>query len=442
MRWSSTPAAAGAANTRTFLVHCFGRAVRRSPRSATDARRGRDGAGRRSRPVGSGTADIARGAPRPPLAAPAAPVVDSGGHGSARSTHARATTAAPGCSTAAGSPKDAPGPDGLRHDRRGGRRARSRPAETEPRRRAQRAARPAAARAVRRRRRARDRARQPAQARRRASRSSPPRWSTALEPIIDDITDRFEPPTRVRAPRREPRRRRARPRAHGRAARRARVGRRDRRDGWLEPESQVVPYLNRLADLVLDARPLAGRRVPPGATGPTSPNSRRTRPTTRRRLSCPSPSRSSSTAADRSRADLLAVPVFAAGASSAPAPTSSTPRSAAACAAFMDEAGFEGKPGQTLAVPTNGALGAKAAVLVGPRRARRAHPRRRAQRAGARSPGAASKVASVATTLLDAAPGARSSAARRAGARRGRRARRLPVPRVQGRGRSRRSSSR
>ena len=33
--------------------------------------------------------------------------------------------------------------------------------------------------------------------------------------------------------------------------------------------------------------------------------------------------------------------------------------------AFVDEAGFEGKPGQTLAIPTNGGLGAKAAVLVG-----------------------------------------------------------------------------
>ena len=31
----------------------------------------------------------------------------------------------------------------------------------------------------------------------------------------------------------------------------------------------------------------------------------------------------------------------------------------------MEEAGFEAKPGQTLAVPTNGGLGAKAAVLVG-----------------------------------------------------------------------------
>ena len=122
-------------------------------------------------------------------------------------------------------------------------------AEAERGSRARRAADPPPARAVRGRRRARDRAREPRASSRRACRSSTAEMVDALEPLIDDITDALRRPDRVRAPRREPRRRRARPRPHGRAARRApRGGRRARTAG--SPTSQVVPYLNRLADLV------------------------------------------------------------------------------------------------------------------------------------------------------------------------------------------------
>jgi cob(I)alamin adenosyltransferase len=72
---------------------------------------------------------------------------------------------------------------------------------------------------------------------------------TALEPIIDDVTARFDPPKEFVVP------------GENRVAAAldfARtVVRRSERDavtatraGWLEPSSQVVPYLNRLADLV------------------------------------------------------------------------------------------------------------------------------------------------------------------------------------------------
>ena len=74
------------------------------------------------------------------------------------------------------------------------------------------------------------------------------RWSTALEPVIDDVTTRYDPPTEFVLP------------GENRVAAaldvaRAVVRRAERRavaaahEGWLD-DSQVVPYLNRLADLV------------------------------------------------------------------------------------------------------------------------------------------------------------------------------------------------
>jgi cob(I)alamin adenosyltransferase len=71
---------------------------------------------------------------------------------------------------------------------------------------------------------------------------------TALEPVIDDITARYDAPTEFVLP------------GENRIAAaldvaRAVVRRAERqsvaatREGWL-PDSQVVPYLNRLADLV------------------------------------------------------------------------------------------------------------------------------------------------------------------------------------------------
>jgi leucyl aminopeptidase len=109
-----------------------------------------------------------------------------------------------------------------------------------------------------------------------------------------------------------------------------------------------------------------------------------------------------STPADRVSADLLAVPVFA-PAELGPGADVVDRAVGGGLAAFMDEAGFEGKPGQTLAVPTNGSLGAKAAVLVGlgVQEDLTLDTLRNAAAALARR---AKKVKTVATTLLDAAP--------------------------------------
>jgi leucyl aminopeptidase len=67
---------------------------------------------------------------------------------------------------------------------------------------------------------------------------------------------------------------------------------------------------------------------------------------------------------DRVQADLLAVPV---GAGRALGPGAAAVDAAldGDLAAFMAEADFDGKPGQTLAVPTRGRLRAAAAMLVG-----------------------------------------------------------------------------
>ena len=76
-----------------------------------------------------------------------------------------------------------------------------------------------------------------------------PAMVEALEPIIDAVTERFTPPREFVVP------------GENRVAAaldlaRAVVRRAERaavaavRVGWLEPSSQVVPYLNRLADLV------------------------------------------------------------------------------------------------------------------------------------------------------------------------------------------------
>ena len=71
----------------------------------------------------------------------------------------------------------------------------------------------------------------------------------AMEPVIDDVTRRFDPPTEFVLP------------GEGRVGAlldvARTVARRAERDavaatraGWLDPTSQVVPYLNRLADLL------------------------------------------------------------------------------------------------------------------------------------------------------------------------------------------------
>ena len=71
---------------------------------------------------------------------------------------------------------------------------------------------------------------------------------TALEPIIDDVTARFEAPTEFVLPG-ENRVAAALDLARTIVRRAERESVTATTDGWLEPDSQVVPYLNRLADL-------------------------------------------------------------------------------------------------------------------------------------------------------------------------------------------------
>ena len=75
-----------------------------------------------------------------------------------------------------------------------------------------------------------------------------PEMVVALEPIIDDITGRFEAPTEFVLPG-ENRVSAALDVARTTARRAERECVSATGDGWLQPESQVVPYLNRLADL-------------------------------------------------------------------------------------------------------------------------------------------------------------------------------------------------
>src|SRR3954453_12326562 len=71
---------------------------------------------------------------------------------------------------------------------------------------------------------------------------------TALEPIIDNVTERFEAPTEFVLPG-EKRGPAALDLARTIVRRAERASVTATTDGWLEAGSQVVPYLNRLADL-------------------------------------------------------------------------------------------------------------------------------------------------------------------------------------------------
>jgi leucyl aminopeptidase len=108
------------------------------------------------------------------------------------------------------------------------------------------------------------------------------------------------------------------------------------------------------------------------------------------------------TAADRVVADLLAVGVVKGG-ELGPGAALVDAALDGGLAAFLEEAGFEGRLGETLAVPTAGRLRAKAAVLVGV-----GDPAELTldgvRRVGAAIAKRVSKVASVATTVLDVAP--------------------------------------
>jgi leucyl aminopeptidase len=108
----------------------------------------------------------------------------------------------------------------------------------------------------------------------------------------------------------------------------------------------------------------------------------------------------STTAPDRVAADLLAVTIGK-DAACGPGPDAVDAALDGGLAAFLAEAGFEGKLGETLAVPTGGRLKAKAALLVGvgDPAALTVDGVRRAAAAVARRAG---KVASIATTLATA----------------------------------------
>ena len=108
------------------------------------------------------------------------------------------------------------------------------------------------------------------------------------------------------------------------------------------------------------------------------------------------------TAPDEIDADLLALPVFA-DAELGPGADVLDDALDNGLAEFLEEADFTGKPGQTLAVPTTGAIEARAALLVGvgERDDFDLEALRTAAAAVARK---ATKTPVVATTLLDAVP--------------------------------------
>ena len=442
-RSSSTPAAAGAANTSTFLVHCFGRAVRIAARSVDERPVGGVAAG--VAPEGSGTADIALRLPVPPEP----PVhglrlgarVGAGRrlrrtwpedlHAHGRRRHA------PGSSTAGGSARTPPGPTRTARSTRRSRRS----ASPGPRPSADSELDELLVRLQRELfvvgRRARDRAREP-----RAS-SSP-----GVSLVTDGDGRRRSSRSSTTSPRATSRRpsscSRARTASPPRSTSRARScggpsGSRSRppTTGWLARQpGRAVPQPSRRPRL--HAGPLAGGHVPARPRRPrhltrirrsTDPDLRRT-PCPSRSPSSPRPPTGSRPSCSRSRS--------AKGARvRARRRRRSTPRSAVGSTRSSTRPASKASSGETLAVPTAGKLRAKAAILVGV-----GDPAeltldglRRAAAAVARR---ASKAASVATTLADRGPDARRRR-RRAGRRRGVRARRVPVPRVQGRRARRRS---
>ena len=110
----------------------------------------------------------------------------------------------------------------------------------------------------------------------------------------------------------------------------------------------------------------------------------------------------STQAADRVRADMLAVPMFA-GALPGPGAEIVEAALGGSLRRFVEEAGFGGKPDEALVVPTPGRAASDVAVLVGlgEENAVSTDRLRRAAAAVARS---AAHARSVATTLLAAAP--------------------------------------
>src|SRR5437763_5525594 len=407
----STPAAPGAANTITFFTHCFGRASRRKLRTS-EGRRPVSGA---SAPgVGAGrweATDIARqrtcasplrfGARRRRLCRPSQQEPElaratrgehdqsaaEGLHAQGRRRHHRAV---PRRASRQGRTRSG----GVRRRRRGRLRARPRPGPDGSGDGALRAAPTPPARAVRRRGRAGDRACQ----------ARPPR----ARRVACDAGDGHRPRTRhrrghdplrssagVRAAGRERARRRPRPGPGRRSPRRAAGGRRPRRRVARRQSGGPVPEPTRRPRL--HAGTLAGARLSP------RPHRRAELSTDQEAPVSPTFTRSASPV-DRVQADLLAVPV---GAGRALGPGAEAVDAAldGELDAFMAEADFDGKPGQTVAVPTRGRLRAAAAMLagVGAFGEVTADGVRRAAAAVARK---ATKAPSVATTLVDLADAA------------------------------------
>ncbi len=101
------------------------------------------------------------------------------------------------------------------------------------------------------------------------------------------------------------------------------------------------------------------------------------------------------------KADLFVVPVFAGG-ELGPGAGLVDDAIGGTLAEFMKETDFDAKPGEVLAVPTGGRLAARAALLLGVGD-RESFDAAAIRRAGAVLARRSSRVASVATTLLDAA---------------------------------------
>ncbi len=175
------------------------------------------------------------------------------------------------------------------------------------------------------------------------------RWSTALEPIIDDITTRYEPPTEFVLPG-ENRIAAALDVARTVVRRAERQAVAAAHAGWLDDsQRRAVPQPPRRSRV--HARPVAGGDVPP------RPHRETRRVPDRPETSLETPGATvslsftvSTTAADRVAADLLAVPIVK-GPAFGPGADAVDAALDGGLAAFLAEAGFEGKPGETLAVP-------------------------------------------------------------------------------------------
>ena len=117
----------------------------------------------------------------------------------------------------------------------------------------------------------------------------------------------------------------------------------------------------------------------------------------------------STTSADRAVADLLVVPAFV-GVDLGPGADALDHALSGGLAAFIKNAGFSGKAGEALAVPAGGVLKAKAALLVGLGEQSKLTVDS-FRTAGAVIGRRGSKLKTVATTLLDAAPATLDAAA-------------------------------